>query len=79
MQEVYFTQIGEDTIAIFQDTLKVLDDYFIPKANVPFERHCLGRSHRRIMKPWIRLSVGFVSVRLAVTSENKRLTIFMIK
>ena len=39
MQEVYFTLVGEDTIATFQDTLKVLDDYFIPKANVPFERH----------------------------------------
>ena len=23
----------------YSDTLKVLDDYFIPKANVPFERH----------------------------------------
>ena len=39
VQEVYFTLVGEDTIATFQDTLKVLDDYFIPKANVPFERH----------------------------------------
>ena len=32
MQEVYFMLLGEDTIATFQDTLKVLDDYFIPKA-----------------------------------------------
>ena len=39
VQEVYFMLVGEDTIATFQDTLKVLDDYFIPKANVPFERH----------------------------------------
>ena len=38
-QEVYFTLVGEDTIATFQDTLKVMDDYLIPKANVPFERH----------------------------------------
>lgn len=37
--EVYFTLVGEDTIATFQDTLKVMDDYFIPKVNVPFERH----------------------------------------
>ena len=35
--------------------------------------------HRRIMKPWISLFVGFVSVRLAVTSENKRTTIFAVK
>ena len=39
VQEVYFTLVGEDTIATFQDTLQVLDDYFILKANVPFERH----------------------------------------
>ena len=39
VQEVYFMLVGEDTIATFQDTLKVLDDYFIQKANVPFERH----------------------------------------
>ena len=39
VQEVYFTLVGEDTIATFQDTLKVLDDHFILKANVTFERH----------------------------------------
>ena len=42
--EVYFTLVGEDTIATFQETLKVLEYYFIPKASVPFERHlfCTG-------------------------------------
>ena len=30
--------MGEDTSANFLDTPTVLDDYFIPKANVPFER-----------------------------------------
>lgn len=39
VQEVYFMLVGEDTIATFQDTIKVLDDYFIQKANVPIERH----------------------------------------
>ena len=38
-KEVYFTLVGYDTIATFQDTLKVLDYYFLPKASVPFERH----------------------------------------
>ena len=39
MQDVYFTLVpgGEDKD--YPATLKVLDDYFIPKANVPFERH----------------------------------------
>ena len=25
--------------ATFEATVKVLDDYFVPKANIPFERH----------------------------------------
>ena len=36
---IYFTLTGEDGSVVFADTLKVLDDYFIPKANIPFERH----------------------------------------
>ena len=39
VQDVYFTLVpgGEDKD--YPATLKVLDDFFIPKANVPFERH----------------------------------------
>ena len=39
MQDAYFTLVhgGEDKD--YPTTLKVLDDYFIPKAKVPFERH----------------------------------------
>ena len=39
VQDVYFTLVpgGEDKD--YPATLKVLDDYFIPKANVPFEKH----------------------------------------
>ena len=39
VQEIYFTLVGEDEITTFEDTMKELDDYFVPKANVPFERH----------------------------------------
>ena len=39
VQEIYFTLTGEDGSVVFADTLKVLDDYFIPKVNIPFERH----------------------------------------
>ena len=38
VQEVYFTLVGKDTIATFQDNLKVLDDYFIPKARHLFQQ-----------------------------------------
>ena len=39
VQEIYFTLAGEDEGTDFEATLKVLDDYFVPKANIPFERH----------------------------------------
>ena len=31
--------MSEDQEEDFEGTMKVLDDYFIPKANIPFERH----------------------------------------
>ena len=39
VQEIYFTLDGEDGDASFEATLKVLDDHFVPRANIPFERH----------------------------------------
>ena len=39
VQEVYFTLVPDGTEKNYAETFKVLDDYFIPKANVPFERH----------------------------------------
>ena len=39
VQEIYFTLVNADESATYKATLKVLDVYFIPKANVPFERH----------------------------------------
>ncbi|XP_022796419.1 uncharacterized protein LOC111334864 [Stylophora pistillata] len=39
VQEVYFTLVPDGAEKNYAETFKVLDDYFIPKANVPFERH----------------------------------------
>ena len=39
VQEIYFTLAADAESATFEATVKVLDDYFVPKANVPFERH----------------------------------------
>ena len=39
VQEVYFTLVPDGAETNYAETFKVLDDYFIPKANVPFERH----------------------------------------
>ena len=39
VQEVYFTLVTDAKNKDYNATMKVLDDYFIPKANIPFERH----------------------------------------
>ena len=39
VQEIYFTLAVDAESATFEATVKVLDDYFVPKANVPFQRH----------------------------------------
>ena len=40
-KKIYFTLAGEGEGegTDFEATLKVLDDYFVPKANIPFKRH----------------------------------------
>ncbi|PFX12441.1 Uncharacterized protein K02A2.6 [Stylophora pistillata] len=39
VEEIYFTLAGDGEDVSFQATLQVLDDYFVPKSNFPFERH----------------------------------------
>ena len=39
IQEIYFTLVSEEESATFAETMKVFDDYLVPKSNVPFERH----------------------------------------
>ena len=39
VQEVYFTLVPDGAEKNYAEAFKVLDDYFIPKGNVPFERH----------------------------------------
>ncbi|XP_070550464.1 uncharacterized protein [Ptychodera flava] len=39
VQEIYFTLVGEDSEKNYEDTLQVLNNHFVPKANIPFERH----------------------------------------
>ena len=37
--EIYYTLVSEDQDTSFNDCVAVLDNYFTPKVNVPFERH----------------------------------------
>ena len=39
LQELHYTLVNEDEDKTFADCVKVLDDYFVPKVNLPFERH----------------------------------------
>ena len=39
VREVYFTLVPDGAEKNYAEKFKVLDDYFNPKANVPFERH----------------------------------------
>ena len=38
-QELYYTLISEGEEKSLEESFEVLDDYFVPKVNVPFERH----------------------------------------
>ena len=38
VHEIYFTLASDAESATFEATFKVLDDYFVPKANVPFSK-----------------------------------------
>ena len=39
VQEIYFTLAADAESTTFEEMVKVLDDYFVPKANVPFDKH----------------------------------------
>ena len=39
LQEIYYTLASEDQDTSFNVCVAVLDNYFTPKVNVPFERH----------------------------------------
>ena len=40
LQELYYTLAAtEEELKPFKDVIKILDEYFVPKVNVPFERH----------------------------------------
>lgn len=43
IQEIYFTSASDDGDMSFEATLLLLDNYFAPKSNTPFERHLIGQ------------------------------------
>ena len=58
LQEIYYILVAEDQDISFNDCVAVLDNYFTPKVNVPFERHVFrqmqkmeGGNYRSICVP----------------------------
>ena len=58
LQEIYYTLVSEDQDTSFNVCVAVLDNYFTPKVNVPFERHVFrqmqkmeGGNYRSICVP----------------------------
>ena len=46
LQEIYYILVAEDQDISFNDCVAVLDNYFTPKVNVPFERHVSAKCNR---------------------------------
>ena len=76
IQEVYFTLVPDGAETNYAETFKVLDDYFIPKANVPFERHLFWQSIkiRVVRKRSINLFAGSDNQPLRVSLENGKMS-----
>ena len=54
--EVYFTLVPDGAEKNYAETFKELDDYFIPKANLPFESHL----SRQISQGEITLAMKYI-------------------
>ena len=61
LQEIYYTLVSEDQDTSFNDCVAVLDNYFTPKVNVPFERHVF-RQMQQIMRGELNRSICVPSV-----------------
>ena len=57
-QELYYTLIPEGEEKSLEESFEVLDDYFVPKVNVPFERHLFRQMSQVAGRQWISLFVG---------------------
>ena len=74
VQEVYFTLVPDGAETNYAETFKVLDDSFIPKANVPFERHLFWQISQSSRKRSINLFAGSDNEPLRVSLENGKMS-----
>ena len=72
VQEVYFTLVPDGAETNYAETFKVLDDYFIAKANVVLKDICFGKPVRAVRKRSINLFAGNEPLRVSL--ENGKMS-----
>ena len=70
IQEIYFTLAAETESTNFPATVKVLDDYFVPKTNISFERHLFGQNVQESGETVCRLCQQAINCKFG-ESENE--------
>ena len=72
--QIYFTMVSEEEIFSFNTTMKALDDYFVPKSTVPFERHFFKQiaqaSYETVDQFVCRLQQGAASCDFGVLQDD---------
>ena len=48
LQEVFYSLADKDADVSLAESLKVLDEHFVPKANIPFEQHLFRQLERQV-------------------------------
>ena len=72
--QIYFTMVSEEEIFSFNTTMKALDEYFVPKSTVPFERHFFKQiaqaSYETVDQFVCRLQQGAASCDFGVLQDD---------
>ena len=77
VQDLYFTLAGpEEELRDYKDVVELLDSYFVPKVNVPFERHVFRQmeqqSHEKVDQFVCRLRQKAITCEFANVDETIR-------
>ena len=77
VQDLYYTLAGsEEELKDYKDVVELLDSYFVPKVNVPFERHVFRQmdqqSHEKVDQFVCRLRQKAITCEFANVDETIR-------
>ena len=71
--------VSEEGIAMFAETMKVFDDYFVQSQMCRLNGIYSGSSHYLVMRRWTNLYAGLVCGRRAAISEFGKTILFVTK